>query len=219
MNKKFAIFDMDGTLVDSGTVWGQTSAGYFAGLGVTIPASLIEETAHLSMMETAARFVQGSGLPLTPEEVAEEINRRMELHYRTDIPLKPGAEPFLRRLQAAGVRMCVASSTAQPLIEACIQRLGVGDCFEFLLSSEAVGAGKDRPDIYLEAARRLGGGPEDTIVFEDLLFAVQTARSAGFQTAAIYDEASAGDEAALRETADFYVTRWDDPALAQWLGV
>ena len=76
MNKKFAIFDMDGTLVDSGTVWGQTSAGYFAGLGVTIPASLIEETAHLSMMETAARFVQGSGLPLTPEEVAEEINRR-----------------------------------------------------------------------------------------------------------------------------------------------
>jgi len=219
MNKKFAIFDMDGTLVDSGTVWGQTSAGYFAGLGVTSPASLIEETAHLSMMETAARFVQGSGLPLTPEEVAEEINRRMELHYRTDIPLKPGAAPFLRRLQAAGVRMCVASSTAQPLIEACIQRLGVGDCFEFLLSSEEVGAGKDRPDVYLEAARRLGGGPEDTIVFEDLLFAVQTARSAGFQVAAVYDEASAGDEAALRETADFYFTRWDDPALAQWLGV
>ena len=95
----------------------------------------------------------------------------------------------------------------------------MGDCFEFLLSSEAVGAGKDRPDIYLEAARRLGGGPEDTIVFEDLLFAVQTARSAGFQVAAVYDEASAGDEAALRETADFYFTRWDDPALAQWLGV
>ena len=155
----------------------------------------------------------------TLEEAAEEINRRMELHYRTDIPLKPGAAPFLRRLQAAGVRMCVASSTAQPLIEACIQRLGVGDCFEFLLSSEAVGAGKDRPDIYLEAARRLGGGPEDTIVFEDLLFAVQTARSAGFQVAAVYDEASAGDEAALREPADFYFTRWDDPALAQWLGV
>ena len=66
---------------------------------------------------------------------------------------------------------------------------------------------------------RLCGVPAETIVFEDLLFAVLTARSAGFQVAAVYDEASAGDEAALRETADFYFTRWDDPALAQWLGV
>lgn len=217
--KKNLIFDMDGTLVDSGTVWGQTSAGYFASLGAALSASLIEETAHLTMEETAARFVRGLGLPLTPEEVATEINRRMELRYRTDIPLKPGAGPFLHKLRDAGSKMCVASSTTQPLIDACLERLGVRNYFEFLLSSEAVGSGKDKPDIYLEAARRLGGGPEDTIVFEDLLFAVRTAKSAGFQVAAIYDEASAGDEAALRETADFYFTRWDDPALARWLGV
>ena len=219
MNKKFAIFDMDGTLVDSGTVWGQTSAGYFAGLGVTIPASLIEETAHLSMMETAARFVQGSGLPLTPEEVAEEINRRMELHYRTDIPLKPGACVCLNRLREAGVSMCIASSTAPDLIDICLRRLGLREYFQFLLSCEEVGAGKNKPDVYLEAARRLGSTPDNTIVFEDILVAAATAKKAGFTLGVVYDENSAAEQEQLKALADRYITRWDDPALLQWLEV
>ena len=219
MDKKFAIFDMDGTLVDSGTVWSQLAREYLAGLGVTLSSNMIEETSHLTVLETSAYFVQALKLSLTPEEIARDINGRMEQRYRTDIPLKPGARPFLARLHAAGFNMCVASSTTPALIDVCLRRLGVRDYFQFLLSSEEVGAGKNKPDVYLEAARRMGGSPKNTIVFEDLLFAVKTAKSAGFRVAAIYDEESAGDQEALKALADYYIPRWDDPALPRWLGL
>lgn len=219
MDKKFAVFDMDGTLVDSGAVWARLSEEYFSSLGVFLSPSLIEETSHLTVLETASRFVQELNLSLTPEAVAEAINSRMERHYRTDIPLKPGVQAVLARLQKAGVKMCVASSTSPDLIDVCLRRLGVRDYFEFLLSAEEVGASKDRPDVYLEAARRLGSCPENTVVFEDLLFAVKTAKSAGFQTAAVYDESSAEDQEALKELASFYIPRWDDPALLAWLDI
>lgn len=219
MEKKFAIFDMDGTLVDSGAVWAQLAKEYLAGLGVDLSSQLIEDTSHLTVLETASYFVQLLNLPLPPEKIANDINSRMEQRYRTDIPLKPGAFSLLERLHAAGFKMCVASSTSPALIDVCLRRLGVRDYFQFLLSSEEVGVGKSKPDVYLEAARRLGGKPENTFVFEDLLFAVKTAKSAGFPVVAVYDRESAGDREALEALADCYITRWDDPALPQWLGV
>lgn len=219
MEKKFAIFDMDGTLVDSGAVWARLAKEYLAGLGVNLSSQLIEDTSHLTMPETASYFVQVLNLPLPPEKIASDINSRMEQRYRTDIPLKPGAFSLLERLYAAGFKMCVASSTSPALIDACLRRLGVRDCFQFLLSSEEVGVGKSKPDVYLEAARRLGSKPENTFVFEDLLFAVKTAKSAGFPVVAVYDRESAGDREALEALADRYITRWDDPALPQWLGL
>lgn len=219
MEKKFAIFDMDGTLVDSGAVWAQLAREYFSGLGVDLSSQLIEETSHLTVPETAAYFVRVLNLPLSPEKITSDINSRMEQRYRTDIPLKPGAFSLLERLREAGFKMCVASSTSPALIDVCLRRLGVRDCFQFLLSSEEVGVGKSRPDVYLEAARRLGGKPENTFVFEDLLFAVKTAKSAGFPVVAVYDRESAGDREALEALADRYITRWDDPDLPGWLGV
>lgn len=217
--KKFAIFDMDGTLTDSMGVWNQVAEEYITGLGFRYSAELMERTAHLTMLDSAALFVEYYKLPKSPEQAALEIDALMEAHYAADIPLKPGAQAFLERMRAAGVRMCVASSTAQPLIDTCLRRLEVRDYFQFLLSAEEVGAGKDKPDVYLEAARRLGSIPQDTLVFEDAVYAAQTAKSAGFQVAAVYDEFSAGDQEALKKIADCYITRWDDEALLNWLGL
>jgi len=219
MKNKFAIFDMDGTLTDSMGVWNRLVEEYITGLNYSYSSELLERTAHLTVLASAALFVQHYGIPKTPEQVAEEINALMEGHYRTDIPLKPGAQAVLERLRAEGYRMCVASSTSPGLIDICLRRLGVRDCFQFLLSAEDVGAGKDRPDIYLEAARRLGSAPVETVVFEDVILAARTAKSAGFPLAAVYDEYSKADQGALKELADFYLTRWDDPALLDWLGV
>ena len=219
MKKPFIIFDMDGTLTDSMGFWYRLSEEYITGLGFVYSAEIMESTAHLPVLDSAALFVEHYGIPKTPEQVAADINGLMEGHYRTDVPLKPGAEDVLRRLKAQGVKMCVASSTSPELIHICLQRLGVRDCFEFLLSAEDVGAGKDRPDVYLEAARRLGGTVENTLVFEDVIFAARTAKAAGFTLGAIYDESSKDDQEALKEIADFYFTRWDDPALLEWLEV
>ena len=102
---------------------------------------------------------------------------------------------------------------------ACLRRLGVRDCFQFLLSAEEVGAGKDKPDIYLEAARRLGGSPDNTLIFEDILVAARTAKQAGFTLGVIYDVNSADDQEQLKALADRHFTRWDEEALLTWLGV
>ena len=219
MKKNFAIFDMDGTLTDSMGVWNQLAEEYITGLGYVYSPQVMESTAHLTVLDSAAIFVEHYRLSKTPEQVAREINALMEAHYRTDIPLKPGARTVLERLAAAGVKMCVASSTSPHLIDICLKRLGVRSCFEFLLSAEEVGAGKDRPDVYLEAARRLGSVPAETAVFEDVIFAVRTAKQAGFPVAAIYDGSSRNDQEALKEAADYYLTTWEDPGLFDWLGV
>ena len=108
--------------------------------------------------------------------------------------------------------MCVASATAPALIDLCLRRLGVRDRFRFLLSCVEVGAGKTQPDVYLEAARQLGGTPEQTIVFEDAVYAAKTAKAAGFQVAGVWDASSEAEQAELRSVADFYLPAWEDPA-------
>ncbi len=204
MKYKYAIFDMDGTLTDSMGVWNRLAEEYITGLGYPYSPEVMERTAHLTLLDSTALFVQYYGLPKTPEQAAGEISALMEGHYRTDIPLKPGAGAVLERLRAAGCEMCVASSTSPGLIDICLRRLGVRDCFRFLLSAEEVGAGKDRPDVYLEAARRLGSAPADTAVFEDIILAARTAKSAGFPLVTIYDESSRADQEALKVLADRY---------------
>ena len=86
--------------------------------------------------------------------------------------------------------MCVASATDLKLMEVCLSRLGVAKYFEFLLSCEEVGAGKNHPDVYFEAARRLESRPEDIAVYEDASYAIKTAVEAGFYTIAVHDSSN-----------------------------
>lgn len=98
--------------------------------------------------------------------------------------------------------MCVASTSSQDLIELCLRSQGIADLFEFCLSSEVVGPGKGEPDLYLEAVRRLGGKPETAAVFEDALYAMQTAKKAGFYVVGIHDRAEAVNWSAITQLAD-----------------
>ncbi|WP_251317652.1 HAD family hydrolase [Flintibacter muris] len=220
MDIKFAIFDMDGTLVDSMGYWNRLADEYLARHGIPpLSPELKEESIALTMQGTGELFIREFGLPGTADDIAREVNALMEEHYRTDVSLKPGAAALLERMRAAGFKMCVASSTAPALLDICLRRLGVRDYFQFLLSCEEVGVGKNHPDVYLEADRRLGGTPENTVIFEDILVAAQTAKKAGFSLGVIYDVNSHTEQPQLKTLADCYVTRWDDPALPKWLGV
>lgn len=209
MDKPFAIFDMDGTVVDSMGFWRALFREYLAAKGITKGVEpAVERVKSMTVSQAAALVIREFGLPGTVETVSAEMNAIMADHYRLDIPLKPGVRDYLERLKCRGARLCVASATALPLMEACLSRLGVLEYFAFLLSCEEVGVGKDRPAVYLEAARRLGARPEDTAVYEDALYAARTAAGAGFYTVAVRDASEEANWPALRALCAGAVEDW-----------
>ena len=208
MDKQFAIFDMDGTLIDSMIFWKNLTSEYLSSKGVTqIPEDIPEKIKPMTMSESAALFQQEFGLTGDPEA---EMNAMMDEHYRNDIPLKPGVREYLRMLRSKGVRICVASATAEHLMEACLKRLGVRDYFEFLLSCETVGAGKRSPLVYHESAKRLNAAPEEIAVYEDALYALQTAKDAGYYVIGVYDDSAAKNWKTIECIADEVILNWEE---------
>ena len=208
MDKKYAIFDMDGTLIDSMVFWKNLATEYLTSKGILqIPADILEQIKPMTMSESAALFRREFGLT---GDVEAQMNEMMEDHYRNDIPLKPGVWEYLENLHRQGVRMCVASATAEHLMESCLTRLGVRQYFEFLLSCETVGAGKRSPLVYRESARRLDAAPGEIAVYEDALYAVQTAKEALFHVVGVFDPGSAGNWKTIEKIADEIIINWEE---------
>ena len=208
MDKQFAIFDMDGTLIDSMVFWKNLATEYLTCKGVReIPAEILEQIKPMTMSESAALFHAEFGLT---GDIESEMNAMMDDHYCKDIPLKPGVREYLQKLHARGIRMCVASATAEYLMDACLTRLGVRDYFDFLLSCETVGVGKRSPLVYHESARRLNASPAEIAVYEDALYAVQTAKAAGYYVVGVYDHSAAENWSAFAQEADELILNWED---------
>ncbi len=202
MDRKSAIFDMDGTLVDSIGYWVGLPLEYLKTKGISeVSPEIIKQFEPMTMSQSAAFFRRTFGLT---GDLEAEMNAHMAHHYEAHIGLKSGAEALLRQLHQQGVRLCIASTTAPHLIRACLTRLQVIDYFDFLLSCEEVGASKRQPDIYLEAARRFGRQPQDIAVYEDSVFAAKTAKNAGFYVIGVREAYE--NESAMRAIADAYIT-------------
>ena len=213
MDKRFAIFDMDGTLVDSMVYWAHLATEFLESKGVqTISPDILERIKPMTMTESAALFLQEYSLSGTAESVAAEMNAMMNEHYRKDIPLKTGVQAYLEALHRRGVTMCVASATAEELMDACLTRLGVAQYFSFLLSCETVGSGKNRPDVYWGSSERLGAEPAEIAVYEDALYAAETAKRAGFYTVAVRDDSNQFHWESLTALADEVILDWQTAA-------
>jgi len=208
MDKQFAIFDMDGTLIDSMGFWRNLASEYLCSKGITqVPEEILRKIKPMTMSESAALFQEVFGLS---GDVEAEMNDMMDEHYRNDIPLKDGVRDYLEMLNEQGVRMCVASATAEQLMESCLSRLGIRDYFAFLLSCETVGAGKNSPLVYHESAKRLQASPAEIAVYEDALYAVQTAKNAGYYVIGVYDEGAAKNWEAVTKIVDEVIKNWEE---------
>ena len=208
MDKRFAIFDMDGTLIDSMNFWKNLASEYLSSKGITqVSEEILQKIKPMTMSESAALFQEVFGLS---GDVEAEMNAVMDEHYRNDIPLKNGVRAYLDMLHRKGVRMCVASATAEQLMESCLSRLGIRDYFAFLLSCETVGSGKSNPLVYHESAKRLQANPDEIAVYEDALYAVKTAKNAGYYVIGVYDEGAAKNWAAVTLIADEVIINWEE---------
>lgn len=142
----------------------------------------------------------------------EDAYDRMRRHYLSDIALKSGVLEFLEKAKAAGVKMCVASATRRDVSEPLLQKTRLLDFMEFYVDCPEVGAYKEFPDVYLEAARRLGADISECAVFEDAEYCAKTSRKAGFFTVGVYDEV-ADVEGDTRKFCDLFIEDWNNAEL------
>ncbi len=200
------IFDMDGTLLDSMPVWSHCGERYLASLGIYAPPSLGRVLFSLTMRQGAEYMKQAYGLRQAPDEIMAGIIQSVAKAYEREIPLKPGVLPSLGLLQAAKVPMAVATSADRQLVHTAFQRLGLDGYFVGILTSTEFGSGKDSPEIFHAAASMLHSTPSSTWIVEDGLYAIQTAKAAGYKAIGVADAASREDEPAIRKAADYFVT-------------
>ena len=183
-----AIFDMDGTLLNSMDYWAIASSEYLKSQGITPFSScdrLFLEDGMRVWYETA---VSEHGLKASYEEVSDGIYGIMDKYYMTEVNLKDGALDLLKRLKAKGVKMCLATATDKEYVEKILGKLGVLDYFEAIFTSKDVGKGKRFPLIYEKALEFLGTPKEDTYVFEDAYYALCTCYNNDFKVVGIYDK-------------------------------
>ncbi len=204
-----AIFDVDGTLLDSMSVWANIGADYLRFLGYEPRENLNETFKSMSLYQAACYYQSEYGVTLSTDEIIAGVNDRIGQFYRERAGLKPGVAGFLRQLREKGVKMCIATATDRPLVEAALERCGVLAYFSDIFTCFSVGHGKDEPVIYRTALEHLQTARAKTIVFEDALYAARTARRDNFVTAAVYD-AYEKHQAELRAAADLYITDFTD---------
>lgn len=209
---KGAIFDLDGTLLDSMFIWDTIGEEYLRSLGKEPHEDLKETFMTLTLEEAAEYYREHYGVTLSVKEIVDGVNAMVEQTYRTKVTLKPGIAEYLAWLKENGVRMCVATVTDRYLVEETLERLGVRHYFLGIFTCAEVGFGKDKPVIYQKALEHLGTEKRDTYVFEDMLFALNTAKTDGFPTVGVYDRHEAHQDD-LKELADYYVLDFTDPIL------
>ena len=185
-------------------VWKDAGDIYLRSLGIEPLPELREAMRTMSMRQSAQYVQREYGVKLSEDELVSGINRTVEDFYREKAMPKPGVPEFLELLKRAGVRMAVATATDRYLVEMPLKRTGLGRYFEGIFTCTESGHGKDEPHVFRDAANALGGPRESTWVFEDSLFAAETAKRDGFMLAGTPDASEEG-QAGLRALSDVFI--------------
>ncbi len=211
-----AIFDCDGTLVDSLHFWDifydKISERFFCGEPFAVdPADdRAMRTQPISFLSSLLHEKYGVGE--SAQAVSDFIYEVFVWFYRDKVELKAGVRELLAHLRSVGVRMCIATASEASLIRIALEKHGVMDYFEDIIACSSVGHGKDKPDVFLAAEKFLRTSHDATWVFEDSLLAMKTAKSAGFKVVGVFDSHTFGQDEA-RGLCDEYVD--DEHSLAE----
>jgi HAD superfamily hydrolase (TIGR01509 family) len=190
------VFDLDGLLLDSEQLWDEVREELARERGGRWSERAQADMMGMSSPEWSRYMHDVVGLSESPDEIAEEVVRRMEARYRERLPLIPGAREAVERL-AARWPLALASSSNRPLIDLALETGGLAPFFAATVSSEEVARGKPAPDVYLEAVRRLEVDPARAAAIEDSRNGIRSAHAAGLRVVAIPNAHFPPDEESL----------------------
>ena len=200
-----AIFDADGTLLDSMHVWRNLGSLYLQSRGITPEKGLSARLWPLSYSQGCMYLKEHYGLHESVIEIQEGISGMIEGFYRDDAELKPGVREFLEVLRRRDIHMVIATSGDRELLLSALTRNGIAEYFDAIFTCSELGTDKHHAKIFMACADALGLEPGNIAVFEDVLYAIESAKSAGFITCGVYDESSINDRQRIIDAADYYI--------------
>ena len=206
---KYALFDWDGTLVDSMPFWYDLPERYCREKGVDYFPEVGQVIGSYTMVQAAEAMTRMLPLGQTPEQTFAELKQIVRQAYWEEIPLKPGVLDTLRAFHEAGIRMGIASASDKELITHTLPRLGLAGYIGVVCTCTDTGDGRGKeesPEVYRECLRQLGGSDAamaDTVIFDDALFAARTATASGFTVAGVCEPTNKRQEE-LKQVCRYY---------------
>ncbi len=207
---KAVIFDLDGTLVDSMGLWKDIDIEFLGERGIAYEDDLQEKIEGMSFTETAVYFKEYYHLDESVEELKKIWNQMAEYKYRYEVLPKLGVIEFLDTLKKKKIKMGIATSNSEELIAAVNEAYHFDEYMSCIVTACSVNKGKPAPDVYLEAARRLGVKPEECLVFEDIIKGIEAGKNAGMKVCAVEDSYSAKQREEKQKISDYYIESYDD---------
>ena len=208
MKFKCAIFDFDGTLFDSMFIWDMAGEVYLRSIGKEPKPSMREDIRALSLYQSSCYFKKEYDIDLSVEEIMEGINKTVENFYINEVLPKAGVVDFLTQMKQQGIATCIATASEKYQIEAALRRCHMEHLFDSIFTCTEVGHGKDEPIIFQKAMECFHADRENTIIFEDALHAVQTAKKDGFKVAVVFDR-NEKCQTEIQQLGDCYIADFD----------
>lgn len=206
---KCYLFDFDGVLVDSMPTWGAVHSQALAEAGISVPANFVETITPLGNVK-GAEYALTLGVKVPFDAYLTGINGKLYEAYTTRIVLKDNVKAVLEGLKKAGISVNVLTASPHLYVDPCLQRNGIFDLFDNVWTIEDFGLTKDNPEIYKQAAKRLGAKACDCTMFDDNFTAISTAKAAGLDAVAVYDDTSAHKVADMKAVANRYIYNFEE---------
>jgi beta-phosphoglucomutase-like phosphatase (HAD superfamily) len=199
------IFDIDGTLLDTMPMWSRLGSRYLRSKNIPPEDNLDALLFPMTLTESTAYLKEHYHLRQSPAEIRQGLHEIMADFYRYEAPLKEGAYELLNRLHQAGFPMVLATAGEKDLEEAALQRVHVLSFFRKMFLCEDCGTTKKEAVIDHAASSYMHTRPEETLVVEDMYQALAAAWRDGFQTASVFDQASASDQDRIRKVSVYHL--------------